>query len=250
MDYQSLLEKADAQYQSGHYAQAVQTYEAARTLRKDRAYQAFIDLGVAQTLRRQGHLQEARLMTKRGLERLAGAKVISTHAELLVTIANCEADFGSHVEALSSYDLAHEEFKSLNNSYGMYQALVGKSRSLVALGRPGEARPILNTVLSADEAPLIVRSQALTNLAALESDTDPDFARTLLQEDLEIHGRLNDDYGLAGTLINLAIIEIEQDENDKAIVLLESAREAASRVNAPEMLVRASTLLQDIQHNS
>jgi tetratricopeptide (TPR) repeat protein len=247
MEDQSLLDQADAQYRTGHYAQAVQTYEAARTLRKDRPYQAFIDLNVAQSLRRQGLLQDARRLAKRGMERLTGIKLIPTHAELLLTFANCEADLGNHVEAISSYDLTYQEFQSLNNKYGIYQTLVGKSRSLMALDRSDEARAVLQTVLSADDVPSLVRSQALTNLAALESGTNPDFARALLQEDLELHGVLDDDYGLAGTLINLAMIEIEQAEKDKAIVLLESAREAASRVNAADMLVRATTLLEDIQ---
>jgi len=243
----SLLDEADAQYRAGHYAQAVRIYEAARTLREDPPYQAFIDLNVAQSLRRQGHAKEAKLLAHRGLERLTPIKLIPTHAELLLTLANSEADLGNHVGALISYDLVYQEFQSLNNRHGIYQTLVGKSRSLVALDRFGEARIVLNTVLSADGVPAIVRSQALTNLAALESGTNPNFARALLQEDLELHGELADDYGLAGTLINLARIEIGQAEKDKAIVLLESACKCASSVNATDLLVRATTLLQDIQ---
>ncbi len=77
------LDEADAQYRAGHYAQAVQAYEAARSLRKDRPYQAFIDLNVAQSLRRQGLHRDAKLQAKRGLERLTGIKLIPTHAELV-----------------------------------------------------------------------------------------------------------------------------------------------------------------------
>ena len=244
---QSLLDEADAQYRSGRYGEAVQTYEAARTLRRDAPYQAFIDLNVAQSLRRQGHAEEAKLLAQRGLERLARIKRIATYAELLVTLANSVADLGNHVEALNTYDRAYQDFQSLGNRYGIYQTLVAKSRSLVALDRSSEAQTILKIVLDADDAPPIVRSQALNNLAALESEKNPDFARALLQEDLQLHGQLADDYGLAGTLINLAIIEIEQGQIDRAIVLLESARGAASRVNATDLAVRATVMLQDLQ---
>jgi len=244
---QTLLIEADAQYRAGRYTEAIRTYESARALRQDAPYQAFIDLNVAQSLRRQGHASEARLLAHRGLERLTRVKLILTNAELLVTLANSEADLGNHAEALSAYELACQQFKTLNSSYGIYQTFIGKARSLAELNRADQARFLLETILNATDVPPIVRSQALTNLAALESDANPDLARALLEEDLELHGQLDDDYGLAGTLINSAVIEIKQNERDKAIVLLESARNAASRVNATDLMTRALTMLQDLR---
>jgi hypothetical protein len=139
-------------------------------------------------------------------------------------------------EALCAFDGAHQSFKALNNEDDANQALVCKSRSLLELKHTNEAASLLKLILSADGVSPLIRSQALTNLAVLESTAHPHFARELLQQDLELHGQLDDDYGLAGTLINLALIEMKQGNTDKAVVLLESARNAASRVTVTRLI--------------
>lgn len=244
---QTLLDEADKQYRAGRYDEAIRTYESARDLRHDAAYQAFIDLNVAQSLRRQGHANEAKLLAQRGLDRLKPSQAMPTKAELLITLGNVEGDLGAHQQALDFFDQAQREFIKLRNNHGIYQALIGKSRSFAQAGQDDEARKALRSVLSSHDAPAIVRSQALTNLAVIESSENPRVARELLNEDLELHGHLNDDYGLAGTLINLAHLEVREGDSSKAKVLLDSAREAATRANASDLLARALTMLQDIR---
>ena len=82
------LDQADSLYNRGEYAVAISLYEKARSLRKDNLYQAFIDKNVAQCLRRMGHVSEATLSAKRGIERLARLPITPTLGELLVTEEN------------------------------------------------------------------------------------------------------------------------------------------------------------------
>jgi tetratricopeptide (TPR) repeat protein len=195
-------------------------------------------------LRRLGHAQEARLAALHGLDRLVGHPKQSTTAELLITLANSTADLGRHEEALTALDEAQAIFTQLHNTHGIHQSMICRSRSLIGLERRDEARRILLSILESDDLSLIVESQAISNLAVVEEHDNPTIARNLLERDLEIHGRLNDDFGRAATLINLALLELDQGDSAKARVLLTSAREAASRAKAGDLVARVSRLLQ------
>jgi hypothetical protein len=109
------------------------------------------------------------------------------------------------------------------------------------------ARSDLEAVLSSDGIALSIESQALSNLAVIEARERPERARELLERDLVIHGRLNDEFGRATTLINLALVELQVGDRSKAVVLLSSARESAQRVNAAEYVSKCARLLQDLE---
>jgi hypothetical protein len=97
-----------------------------------------------------------------------------------------------------------------------------------------------------DDLPAIIESQALNNLAVIERSANPLRAEALLHRDLELHAKIDDQYGRCATLINLALIAIDQHHRDEARVLLKSAVQAADRANADDLLARITGMLQEV----
>jgi tetratricopeptide (TPR) repeat protein len=241
-----VLTRANELFEAAKYSEALQAYEAARFERGDRAYQAFIDLNVAQCLRRLGRAKEGRIVAINGLTR-AGGTSTSLEGRLLITVANCAADLGDHDSAIEAFGRAINVFAGVQDSAGTQQALIGKSRSYIELQQWDRARTLLEGLLSSSPLTLIIESQAVSNLAVIESRDDPARARSLYERDLEIHAHLDDQHGRAATLLNLAMLEIEQGDESKAKVLLASARRAALAVRADDIVARASRLLHKLE---
>jgi tetratricopeptide (TPR) repeat protein len=242
----NLLSQADALYQRGEYSIALRLYEEARSQKKTRIYQAFIDKNVAQCLRRIGHVSEALSTAQHGIDRLASLTPTMTLGHLLITKANCAADLGAHEEALESLRRAEIILADRKDLKSLQQIMIAVSRSLAAMQRTEEAAEILHGMRQAELGPEI-KSQVLNNLAVLEASKNPQMAKALLFEDLKLHTTLNDDYGRCVTLINIANIEIELNNRQEGLRLLEKARKAASQANAVDLFARTVRLIDSIK---
>jgi tetratricopeptide (TPR) repeat protein len=242
----NLLLQASGLYKRGEYSAAIRLYENAREYRTDRLYQAFIDNNIAQCLRRLGYANEGLLEARHGIDRLEGLPVTTTLGEILVTAANCAADLDHHDEALVALRGAADIFTSLNVDESLQQVKVSISRSLAGLQRTDEARVLLVELLKANISPTI-RSQVLNNLAVIEQKNDPAVAKALLLRDLHLHETLGDEFGCSVTLINLALLAIDEQSKEEALSLLLSARKAAERVNATDLIARVARIKDRIQ---
>lgn len=245
MTEKDLLAQADALYRHGEYSMALRLYEQARPYKMNRIYQAFLDKNVAQCLRRTGHAREALSAAEVGISRLDGMPPTATLGHLLTTKANCAADLGRHEEALQFLRQAERAFAYRKDQRSLQQVLIARSRSLAEMERTEEAANILHSLQQA-ELPSEIKSQVLNNLALLEMASDPQAAKALLLEDLELHAVLNDDFGRCVTLINLADIEIEYGSRAEALRLLEEARQLAGQANAIDLFARVMRLLNSI----
>jgi tetratricopeptide (TPR) repeat protein len=240
------LESADNLVVQGRFMEAISAYEAARTSRADEAYQAYIDLSVAQCLRKQGQATEALRQATGGLVRIAPYPSTQITALLLLTIANTAADIGLHPKALSAAQEAQRLFEELGDRNGLMQARISESRSLIATMRRDDAIDLIQQVLDDRDLQPQIRSQALSHLGVIYSQTDPQRARSCFQEDLEICGANGDEYGKAATLINLASLESSLGNSETAVVLLRSAVEAAQAANSAELIAHAYRNLHEI----
>ena len=240
-----LLAQADALYRQGEYSIALRLYEDARPYKKNRVYQAFLDKNIAQCLRRIGFASEALSVVQDGISRLDGMPPTATLGQLFATKANCAADLGRHEEALQSLRQAEEIFENREDLQSLQQVQIATSRSLAEMQRTDEAASILRSLRHRDLSPEI-KSQVLNNLALIEKMTDPQGAKALLLEDLELQLALKDDFGRCITLINLAGIEIEQGSHEDARQLLEEARQAADQANAIDLFARVMRIIESI----
>ncbi len=222
--------------------EAVRLYEQARKMRRDPPYQAFIDMNVAQCLRRQGYSAEAVLQAQRGLDRLRMVPdTEQLQAQLTVTEASALADINRHEEAVSRLERARALFATLMDNLGEQQAEISLRRSLVALGRTAEAQGRLKRLLTEPLASEGVQSQVLGNLALLLANEAPDQAQELFHRNLLVN--TEDQYDRVVTLIIYALFQSEHEARDEAIVLLRSALAAATQVGADDLSARARLLL-------
>ncbi len=127
----------------------------------------------------------------------------------------------------------------------LQQVQIATSRSLAEMQQTDEAASILRSLRHRDLPPEI-KSQVLNNLALIEKVTDPQGAKALLLEDLELQRDLKDDFGRCITLINLAGIEIVQGCHEDARQVLEEARQAAAQANAVDLFARVMRIIESI----
>jgi tetratricopeptide (TPR) repeat protein len=245
---EGVLTQADNAFSDADYAGAARLYEAARAERADELFQAFIDLNVAQCRRNQGLPGEAVALARRGLVRLPETLRVATRAELLLTLGNSLGDQGQHEEAIACFNDARSLFVALGADSGAMQCLASRSRSLIKIGDEAQARADLERLVEgASQQPRLL-SQALNNLAILEWNAgNRGRADQLFRRDLDVVGSLNDSWGSAATLVNLATLEGELGHFEEGIVLARSAQAHAARVNAADLESQATRLINDLR---
>ncbi len=145
----------------------------------------------------------------------------------------CLARNGRNEEALSWFDKLHDHSRSVNDAWGIGQAYINSGVANFYLGNEEKAKSSYEKAVKharrQENEGLL--SRALSNLASLKADSDPDRAIDLLEESEELKQSDNDYAGLVGTKLNRGTIAVEAGNLKRAERHFKHAVEEADRLD-------------------
>lgn len=241
-----LLDEAQRLYAEGDFDGAISIYNRIASATADRSLISFLDLNVAQCLRRLGRVEEALALIERAQDQI-GDQHSQLRAQLALTAGNLLGDQKRHLQAIGSLVDAEKEFRLQDSKTGIWQCGIGVARSLAAIGAAGSASQVLTQLLETPGLDDSIRSQALNNYALLERDMNqPDRALDLLRQNLSLSSTLEDDYDRAVTLLNLTAVLIDVGEVIEARIVYGSARSLTDTLRVPELSSRSRDLHEQL----
>jgi len=145
----------------------------------------------------------------------------------------CLARNGRNEEALSWFGKLHDHSRSVNDAWGIGQAYINSGVAHFYLGNEEKSESRYDKAVkhARHQGNEDLLGRALSNLASLKADSDPDRALELLEESERLKQSEYDEAGLVSTKLHRGAIAVEAGRLDRAENYFKSAVEEAAQLD-------------------